>query len=231
MPHAMDAADRPALVNCTDEELALRAQGGSAAAFALLVDRFETRLYSFILRRVGNQADAEDLTQEAFTRAWSGIRRYKPAWRFSTWLYTIASRACVNHLRRAGVRDRADHHSIAASDDGDHAPATPVEAAETRAAVWAAAQEALTDAQFTALWLRYAEDLSMREIGRVLGKTSVGVRALLFRARTALIERVDPPDGGGAEGGRIDPSHNGRAAGHRLTQERGRVVAPIVEQV
>ena len=63
----------------------------------------------------------------------------------------------------------------------------------------------------------------------MLGKTSVGVRALLFRARTALIERVDPPDGGD-EAGRIEPSHNGRASAHRLTQERGRVVAPLVEQ-
>lgn len=231
MLHAANTADRPALVDCTDEELALRAQEGSAAAFALLVDRFETRLYSFILRRVRNHADAEDLTQEAFTRAWSCIRRYRSAWRFSTWLYTIASRACVNHLRRAGVRKRADHHAIAASDDGAVAPDAPAEAEETRAEVWAAAQESLTDAQFTALWLRYAEDLSMRDIGRVLGKSSVGVRALLFRARTALIEQMDPPDGDAEGTTRMAPSHNERAGAHRLTQERGRVVAPLVEQV
>lgn len=189
-----DAADRPPLSSCTDEELALRAQAGSAAAFALLVDRFETRLFSFILRRVRNHADAEDLTQEAFTRAWGSIRRYKPAWRFSTWLYTIGSRTAVNHLRRAQVRKRASEADMRQATPAP-APGDGAEGAELRGEVWRVAQEALTDAQFTALWLRYVEDLPMRDIGRVLGKSTVGVRALLFRARTALIERLDPPAG------------------------------------
>ncbi|MFG0275211.1 MAG: RNA polymerase sigma factor [Phycisphaerales bacterium] len=198
-----DAADRPPLSSCTDEELALRAQAGSAAAFALLVERFETRLFSFILRRVRNHADAEDLTQEAFVRAWGSIRRYKPAWRFSTWLYTIASRAAVNHLRRAQVRRRTSDTDLRQAEPAP-APSAGVEGAETRSEVWRVAQEALTDAQFTALWLRYVEDLSMRDIGRVLGKSTVGVRALLFRARSALIDRLDPPAGDVAPAGARD---------------------------
>lgn len=188
------AADRPPLSSCTDEDLALRAQEGSAAAFALLVDRFETRLHSFLLRRVRNHADAEDLTQETFVRAWRSIRRYRPAWRFSTWLYTIASRASVNHMRRAQVRARARGEDIATARE----PAPPshgAERAEARAEVWRVAEESLTEAQFMAMWLRYVEDLPMRDIGRVLGKSTVGVRALLFRARSALIERIDPPAG------------------------------------
>ena len=92
----------PALrLSCpTPEELALEAQQGSVAAYSELVRVFEGRLYNFLLRRVGSAADAEDLTQEAFLRAWQRLGTYRPKWRFSTWLFTIAFRLAVDESRR-----------------------------------------------------------------------------------------------------------------------------------
>ena len=181
-------ARRVALRELPDEQLAQRAREGSGASFALLVSRYEGRLYNFLLRRVGRAADAEDLAQEAFVRAWRRIDRYDPRWRFSTWLFTIASRLASNHMRRERGRRGVER---------EHAARRPSPTAtgdafdgEARAALWAAAASALTDAQRTALWLRYSEDMAMADIGRVMGKTSIGVRAMLFRARSALAEQM-----------------------------------------
>lgn len=185
--HPHPEARRVALRELPDEQLALRAQEGSGAAFALLVARHEGRLYNFLLRRVGRGADAEDLAQEAFVRAWRRIDRYDPRWRFSTWLFTIASRLASNHRRREGARRWVERESVARRAVHDGAPAADT---ESRAALWAAAEAVLTEAQRTALWLRYAEDMPTADIGRVMGKTSIGVRALLFRARGALAEHM-----------------------------------------
>ncbi|MEE8146382.1 MAG: sigma-70 family RNA polymerase sigma factor, partial [Longimicrobiales bacterium] len=75
--------------------LVSRAQTGSLSSFAELVARFEGRLFNFLLRRTRCVADAEDLAQDTFVRAWQRIRRYDPRWRFSTWLFTIAHRLAV----------------------------------------------------------------------------------------------------------------------------------------
>ena len=79
----------------SSEELACRAQAGSLPSFAKLVERYQGRLYNFLLRRVGHADDAEDLAQDTFVRAWERIDRYRTTWRFSTWLFTIGSRLAI----------------------------------------------------------------------------------------------------------------------------------------
>ena len=90
-------------IDIADEALVLRAQDGSLEAFAEIVARFEGRLFNFIARRLGTRrlhADAEDLTQETFLRAWRSVREYRPHHRFSTWLFTIAKRLYVNSIQK-----------------------------------------------------------------------------------------------------------------------------------
>lgn len=172
------------LAGHTDEELARRAQSGSLASFGELVSRFEARLFNFLLRRTGSPADAEDLTQEAFIRAWQRIGTYRSQWRFSTWLFTIAARLAAARCRKAGWGRTGPVTRDLASRDPD--PARAVSDRELRERVWDVAGATLTDDQHTALWLKYAEGLAVREIAEVMGRTQVGVRVLLFRARTAL---------------------------------------------
>ena len=169
--------------------LARRARARSLPCFAELVERFEGRLFNFLRRRAGSIDDAEDLTQETFVRAWQSIENYNPRWQFSTWLFTIANRAAVTHHRRLR-RDRAvrwpDTREPAGSDD----PGRSVADREQFRHLWDIADRCLSETQRTALWLRYAEDLSIKEIARVLGKTQITVRVTLFRAREALAERA-----------------------------------------
>ena len=88
----------------SDEDLAIQAADGCIASFEQLVQRFQVPLVHFLSQRCESREDAEDIAQEAFVRAHSNLHRYQTRWRFSTWLFTIARRLCINHLRRQGVR-------------------------------------------------------------------------------------------------------------------------------
>jgi RNA polymerase sigma-70 factor (ECF subfamily) len=187
MPLTPRAATRSRASEQTPEELALRAQAGSLAAFSELVGRFEGRLFNFLLRRVGSAADAEDLTQDTFLRAWQRIGTYRPTWRFSTWLFTIATRLAVSSARRVSSRResiRDDHGAratpLALPDDG-----------VARSRIWSMVSELLGPEQQTALWLRYVEDMAVKDIATVLGRTQVSVRVMLFRARAVLAPALE----------------------------------------
>lgn len=172
-----------ALSEQTPEELAARAQAGSLGAYGELVRRFQDRVYSFLLRRTLTAADAEDLAQDTFIRAWRRIGLYRPTNRFSTWLFTIAARLASSH-RRAAARRAARMPRVEAAGTLD--PTTRAVRAERQGRVWATVDRMLRGDQRTIVWLRYAEGLSMKEIAAVLGKTQVGVRVSLFRAREVL---------------------------------------------
>jgi RNA polymerase sigma-70 factor (ECF subfamily) len=169
-------------------EVVERAQAGSMECFIELVDRFERRLFNFLLRRVGSTHDAEELTQETFVKAWQHLDRYQPRWQFSTWLFTIGGRAAISHLRRTQRRSEAplaaDPPASSAAGAGD--PAGRVVEREECRRLWDLADEVLSETQRSALWLRYAEELPVSEIARILAKTPVGIRVILFRARQAL---------------------------------------------
>ncbi|MEX2218970.1 MAG: sigma-70 family RNA polymerase sigma factor [Phycisphaerales bacterium] len=181
----------------TPEQLALRAQQGSLEAFAALVEHFEERLFNFLLRRVGCPADAEDIAQETFVRAWQRIGQYKPRWRFSTWLFTIGSRLAASKYRdgrRPPLRLVGDE--AGAVRNAPPAGAERLAGLEDRGRAWAMAADLLTPEQHTAMWLRYAEDMAIVEIARVLGKSQVGVRVMLFRARNVLAARLEQTEAG-----------------------------------
>src|SRR5437667_7642377 len=72
------------------EQLVEQCQAGSMEAFALLVERYEKRVFHFLWQMAGNPTDAEDLAQETFLKAYKSIQRFKPGAGFSTWLFTIA---------------------------------------------------------------------------------------------------------------------------------------------
>ena len=85
----------------TDEQVLIRqVQDGDHEAFAELVKRHETNVFNLCLRMSGNREDAMDLSQEAFLKAWRGIRFYKAESAFSTWLYRLTSNVCIDFLRK-----------------------------------------------------------------------------------------------------------------------------------
>jgi RNA polymerase sigma-70 factor (ECF subfamily) len=166
------------------EQLAWRSQRGCQAAYEELVHRYAGRLLRFLRRMTGDQNDAEDLLQETFVRAYVNIHTYRCAWEFSTWLYTIARRLASSHYRRS--RHVTTRARVA---PGSPDPADLACADEDRQSLWSAARD-LPGAQYEALWLRYGEDMSIKQIATILRKSQVSVRVLLYRARIRLAERL-----------------------------------------
>lgn len=86
-----------------DVELIISAQAGSEKAFTQLHNHYRNSIYFMILKMVNNKLDAEELTVEAFEKAFSNINRYEPLFAFSTWLFRIASNCAIDHLRKKRV--------------------------------------------------------------------------------------------------------------------------------
>lgn len=170
----------------SDETLAARAKARSVPAFVELVRRYEARVYNFVLRRVRLIADAEDVTQETFLNAWRNIDRYTSRHRFSTWLFTIVSRLTVDHLRQRAAAQRKLSTYVNGRSASSEAAEEISAARECGGRLWSLAAEILNDEQHAAVWLLYAEDLSVKEIACVLGRTGISVRVMLHRARAAL---------------------------------------------
>ena len=185
------------MADSSPEELARNAQRGATSSFEELVARFEGPLYHFLLLRVGRQAIAEELAQETFLRAWRKLHLYDPEQRFSTWLFTLGKRIAASHTRRrASVADKTVEAPPTEpllergfADD----PAELAQEREQGLRLWETASRVLKVEQRSALWLRYAEDLSAEDIARILGRRASTVRVMLFRAREILAVHLEPP--------------------------------------
>jgi RNA polymerase sigma-70 factor, ECF subfamily len=172
------------------EELARRASSGCADSFAVLTERYRVRLLQVVLGRIGRSrlADAEDIVQEALTRAWQKIDSYDFRFRFSTWLFTIALRITTDHLRRwKRVGNQVELPELL---DAAPSASAALASADSVQNIWAVACKVLSQTQYTAMWLRYGEGLAVYEVAAALGKTRVGIRVLLHRARTVLMPHL-----------------------------------------
>ena len=169
-----------------------RARNGDKLAFAELYDTHVDSVYRYLLYRVREPADAEDLCSEVFTRAFANIHRYR--WQgksFLAWLYTIARNAVTDRRRRDRPTVEIDN-AYGLSDDGPtaHDRAIHGEAVDAlRGAV-----RHLTTEQQEVLVLRFVENRSSREVAKILGKNEGAIRALQFRAlgRLRKLMREDP---------------------------------------
>lgn len=182
---AINPADaiEPTVNGSTDEHLAALAAAGDHHAFERLVERWRPRIRSLIRKRVPGNETAEDLTQETLLRAWKSLERYDPSRPLKTWLFTIAVRVAIDHRRAAAPRamPTLENADAAVAPQGDRS-----EAAETAAELWRTADRVLGETERAAIWLRYAEDMPVNEIARVLGKSRVATSVMMFRAREKL---------------------------------------------
>lgn len=192
-PHAAAGTEPSA------EDLARDAQAGSLRAFTRLVETHERRVFAFLARRTRSAADAEEMTQETFLRAWKSLPRYDPARPFATWLFTIAARIATDALRRQIVaRERSlpeDSRELGADREVDRRLGNEA---------WIAAGEVLNERQHVAIWLRYVENMQPADIAHVLGVTGPTARIILFRARQAIAKAL-------AERGLTPPGYNAGA--------------------
>jgi RNA polymerase sigma-70 factor (ECF subfamily) len=169
----------------SSEELAGRAKCGCQASFAELVRRYAPRLQAFLCRRNRNDHEIEDLVQDTLLKAYRNLERYDDSWRFSTWLFTIAGRVAVSRHRRKQPELDALDPQVQAS-----APDEAADLREQQESLWAMAAE-LPPGQYQALWLRYGEDMSVREIAAAMSRSQVWVKVSLYRARVSLARRLN----------------------------------------
>lgn len=166
------------------EALAVRAKDGERECFDEIVRRLQPRLEGFLTRKA-RPADVEDLVQETFVRALDNLSSYDASYRFSTWLFTIASNLAASHYR-GERRSGGDVESLPAAGGSAELHLVRAEGRERGARLWKRASELLKPTHYQALWLRYGEDLSIAEIAERTGRSAVHVRVLLYRARRRL---------------------------------------------
>lgn len=173
-----DAQRLSGTIVATDEQLAAAAKTGSTAAFDELVERYQDRLLRFLLGRCNNRADAEDAIQDTFVNAYRYLQSYDSRWRFSTWLYRIA----IRNAARQSVHPTAEPAEIA-----DHVdPLASCIAQSDRQNLWLLAKKQLTADAYSALWLRYAEDLALVDVARALDRSLPWTKVSLMRSRRRL---------------------------------------------
>lgn len=162
-----------------DTKLVRRARGGSDTAFAMLVDRHQQGLRQFLRRTLGNEADADEMAQEAFLAAWSNLRRLRDTGGFRPWLYGIAWRKAKGHQRRA-VRARAREDAFAETQDQTHTP-------EREAALTLQnALGQLSENEAAALSLCLGAGLSHREAATALEMPLGTLKSHITRGRARL---------------------------------------------
>ena len=178
----------------TEQELVAQARRGDESAFEALVTENEKRIYNLCRRLTGHQEDAAELTQEAILNAWRGLGRFQGESSFSTWLYRLATNACIDFLRKEKRRqslsmtvsldDEEEARQVELPDER-YAPEGALERAEARRAV-AEGLERLTLEHRQVLVMREIHGLSYAEIGQVLGLEEGTVKSRIARARGAL---------------------------------------------
>jgi RNA polymerase sigma-70 factor (ECF subfamily) len=165
-----------------------RAQKGNQNAFETILSAHERMIYGICLRMTGNRDDAMDVSQETAVRVWRNIGRFSGEAALSTWIYRIATNACLDHLRK-----RRDTLSVDEMGEGGYAPAAPAtetpEGALGGKETLREVERALTqlpEDQRAAVVLRDVQDLSYEEVARVLGVNLNTVKSRISRGRKNL---------------------------------------------
>jgi RNA polymerase sigma-70 factor (ECF subfamily) len=176
-------ASREQALVLTDEQLVEATLDGSDGAFAELVKRYQERLLRFLLTRSSSRADAEDAIQDTFISAYRYLASFDSRWRFSTWIYRIA-------IRNAGKQRRPEWHDpdVELVDDNDPLDACIAQSEQEN--VWVSAKRLLSDDAYTAMWLRYVEDLSVKEVAAALDKSASWTKVTLMRGRRKLSDEL-----------------------------------------
>ena len=163
-----------------DPDVLRRAQKGDERAFALILRAYETPVFNYVYRIVGDRAMAEDLTQEVFVRVFQALPRFSLRCKFTTWLFQVTKNRVLDELR---ARERRPQ-SVLAIEDAPRLELVdpPVERQETIDAVWRAVEGLNVDLKM-ALLLRDVVGLSYTEIADSLEITLATVKWRIFKAR------------------------------------------------
>ncbi len=181
----------------TDEELVARATAGDVDSFNQLVSRWERTIYALAYRTLGREEDARDVVQEAFLRAYRGLRGFKGEAKFSSWLYRITLNLCrdwIRRERRAPVVQPPEGTDAVDLADAQAAPTESVEDLVARREMSRAVSRAmaeLPEEQRTAIMLKEYHGLTFQEIADQLHCPLSTVKTRLYQGLSVLRRRLD----------------------------------------
>lgn len=178
-----------------DQSLVVSAMEGDQMAYAKLLERYKDSIYFMVLKMVNNREDAEDLTIEAFGKAFSNIEKYSPKFAFSTWLFKIAVNNCIDFIRKKRIEKSSLDEKRSNSDGGEYQidvksnELDPEEnfIKEQRKALANEVVERLPDHYRNLIHMRYFEELSYNEIATKLNLPLGTVKAQLYRSKELLL--------------------------------------------
>lgn len=174
-----------------DCELVTRAIAGREDGFEELVRRYQRPIAAYVYRMTGDYEAALDLTQEVFIKVYNSLARYRPEFKFSTWIYKIAHNSAVDHLRRVGTREQslvAEFEGVERELPFESRRLSPEQeyAGKERREEIENVVRALPSAYKELILLRHSHDMSYDEIAEVTGLPLGTVKNRLFRAREAM---------------------------------------------
>jgi RNA polymerase sigma factor (sigma-70 family) len=184
-----------------DLELVDQALAGDQKAYAKLMSIYREHVFYLILKMVSNRDDAEDLTIEAFGKAFNNLEQYKPQYAFSTWLFRIASNNCIDFIRKQKKNKTISIDQGFAGEDGDEYT-IDIEAEglnpeeelmkDRRSDEMQRIVQRLEPKYRRLVELRYFEELSYEEISDELEMPMGTVKTRLFRARELMLVILKP---------------------------------------
>ena len=184
-----------------DIVLAVKVQKGDREAFGVLVENFQTRIYSFCYQFFRDRDIATEMAQETFLRAFRYIKKYDSSKKFSTWVYSIAKNICIDEKRkmdrsRTVPIEDVSPSSFQSSHQGQHLkdPSQISLQLEDRMLLESAIAQ-LPDKYRAAIILCYFQELPYQEIGDVLGLSLNLVKVRIFRAKKQLLEILKEKQG------------------------------------
>ena len=176
----------------TDIDIISAVLSGNQQAYAQIVDRHKTFVFTLVLRYIKSREDAEEVTQDIFVKAYRALADFKGASKFSTWLYTIVTTTCISFLRKKKLEIRSlDNEKVlaAAQNKDSGMTANGIEQKSRIAMVNnAIAMLNADDAEIVTLF--YKGEQTLEEIAHILGIESNNVKVRLHRARTRLKEKM-----------------------------------------
>ena len=174
-------------MNTNDQVYINKILDGDTNAFAVLVDRYKDLVYTLSIRMMKNREEAEEVAQDAFIKTYKSLDKFKGESKFSTWIYRVAYNTCLDRIKKnkRGQRtvtiDEYTEHQVKTIDNA----LDKIEEAEKHATIHECIELLPSDDSFL-LTLYYFEELSLEEIGKIVGLKPNNVKVKLFRSRKKL---------------------------------------------
>ena len=177
----------------SDSEIISLVLKGDHNAYALLVERYKSYVFTLTFRFTKNREDAEEVSQDIFVKAYRSLADFKGTAKFSTWLYTIVNTTCITFLRkkRLDVKSLDDERTFEVADNQDSGFRANQVEQKSRLNMVNQAIALLSPDDAEIITLFYKNEQSLEEISRILGVEVNTAKVRLHRARTRLKEKME----------------------------------------